>query len=91
MKPPKEKVALILIETDDAYIQVGPFLYCGAITNAVIKNEIYLTFKENGAVCSMKDVRDIVVVFGNSEYHGLLSPKIEEVWPESFFGKYESR
>lgn len=86
MELPKEKkVALILIETDDEYIQVGPFMYCGAITNVVIKREIYLTFKENGAAWSMEDVCDIVVVFGNSEYHGLLSPKIEEVWPRSFW------
>lgn len=84
MEMPKEKVALILIETNDVYIQVGPFLYCGAVTNAVIKNEIYRTFEEHGVICPIEDVRDIVVVFGNSEYHGLLSPKIKEVWPESF-------
>ena len=83
MEKPKEKVALILIETDDAYLQVGPFLYCGAVTNAVIKNEIYRTLKNNNVdIYSVEDISDIVVVFGNSEYHGLLSPKIEEVWPE---------
>lgn len=76
---------VICIDTDDAYMKIGPFTFEDTLNDTYIKNKIHETLLKNGyEYYTAEDVEDIVVVFEADGFGGVYSPKIEDVWPKDF-------
>ena len=83
---------IICIETDDAFMRVGPVLTNRPINNALIKDVIRDAFTDNNQTnYSASDIEDIFVVGINDTFDMILSPKIQDVWPPEFGTKNETR
>lgn len=76
---------IIAIETNDAYINIGPCFTDGPINDTLIKDNIRTTLSANGqAYYNVDEVEDIFFIGLSDTFDMIYSPKISDVWPAEF-------
>ena len=76
---------IILIETHNSRMYIGPLSFSEKLDDSFIKNTIRDVLTKNDCdFINMKEVTEIIVVFDCDDFCGLYTPKIEDVWPREF-------
>ena len=84
------RAVVIVAETDDYFLRIGPRLFDGKLNNEKIKNIIREVMLENDDThISYKDITEILVIAAALESHAIYQPNPRDVWPLDFGPKFD--